>query len=113
MTTVLFACVHNAGRSHMAAALFNRLADPPRARATSAGANHGTRVHPEVIEAMRELGTDLSAATAPLVLLVLLLGSCCCQRYRCPNSRSGAAYFRRSRRILRMKAVPPARVDGS
>ena len=62
MTTVLFACVHNAGRSQMAAALFNQLADPSKARAISAGTNPGARVHPEVIDAMRELGTDLSNA---------------------------------------------------
>ena len=63
MTTVLFACVHNAGRSQMAAALFNQLADPAKARAISAGTNPGPRVHGEVIDAMRELGTDLSTAT--------------------------------------------------
>jgi arsenate reductase len=59
---VVFACVHNAGRSQMAAALFNQLADPARARAVSAGTDPGSRVHPEVIEAMREVGIDLSAA---------------------------------------------------
>jgi arsenate reductase len=63
MTTVLFACVHNAGRSQMAAALFNELADPSKARAISAGTNPGLRVHPEVVEAMREVGADLSSAT--------------------------------------------------
>lgn len=62
MTTVLFACVHNAGRSQMAAALFNQLADPGKARAISAGTNPGPRVHPEVVEVMGELGIDLSAA---------------------------------------------------
>lgn len=61
MNTVLFACVHNAGRSQMAAALFNLEADPARARAISAGTAPGTRVHPEVVETMRELGVDLSA----------------------------------------------------
>jgi arsenate reductase len=61
---VLFACVHNAGRSQMAAALFNGLADPRRARAISAGTRPGTEVHPEVIEAMREVGVDL-ASTPP------------------------------------------------
>jgi len=61
--TVLFACVHNAGRSQMAAALFNELADPSKARATSAGTNPSASVHSEVIEAMREAGTDLSTAT--------------------------------------------------
>ena len=62
MTTVLFACVQNAGRSQMAAALFNRLADPGQARAISAGTAPGGRVHPEVVEVMREKGVDLSAA---------------------------------------------------
>jgi arsenate reductase len=60
MTTVLFACIHNAGRSQMAAALFNQLANPSVARAISAGTEPGTRVHPEVVQAMRELGVDLS-----------------------------------------------------
>ena len=62
MKTVLFACVHNAGRSQMAAAWFNQLADPLQARAISAGTEPGTRVHPEVVAAMREVGVDLSAA---------------------------------------------------
>ncbi|MEZ5287976.1 MAG: ArsR family transcriptional regulator [Vicinamibacterales bacterium] len=53
MTTVLFACVHNAGRSQMAAALFNRVADPQKARARSAGTAPGAAVHPEVIAAMQ------------------------------------------------------------
>ena len=63
MKTVLFACVHNAGRSQMAAALFNRLVDPAKARAVSAGTNPGPTVHPEVVAVMNELGIDLSAAT--------------------------------------------------
>jgi|SRR5688572_31051805 len=63
MTTVLFACVHNAGRSQMAAALFNSLADPTKARAVSAGTNPGPTVHPEVVAVMNEVGVDLSAAT--------------------------------------------------
>jgi arsenate reductase len=62
MTTVLFACVHNAGRSQMAAAWFNMLADPAKARAISAGTDPGTAVHPEVIDAMLEIGVDLSGA---------------------------------------------------
>jgi arsenate reductase len=60
---VVFACVANAGRSQMAAALFNSLADPARARAISAGTRPGTAVHPEVVTAMRDLGIDLSSAT--------------------------------------------------
>lgn len=63
MNTVLFACIHNAGRSQMAAAWLNALADPTKARALSAGTEPGTRVHPEVLEAMREVGIDLSAVT--------------------------------------------------
>jgi len=63
MKTVIFACVHNAGRSQMAAAWFNRLADPAAAHAVSAGTAPGTRVHPEVLEAMKEVGIDLSAQT--------------------------------------------------
>ncbi|MCL4845133.1 MAG: arsenate reductase ArsC [Acidobacteria bacterium] len=62
MTTVVFACVHNAGRSQMAAAFFNLLADPGKARARSAGTSPGTKVHPEVVEVMREVGLDLSGA---------------------------------------------------
>jgi arsenate reductase len=61
MSTVLFACVHNAGRSQMAAALFNALADPSKARAVSAGTEPGPRVHPEVLVAMREEGIDLTS----------------------------------------------------
>jgi arsenate reductase (thioredoxin) len=60
--TVIFACIHNAGRSQMAAALFDRVADPQRARAIAAGTAPGERVHPVVVDAMRELGVDLSAA---------------------------------------------------
>jgi arsenate reductase len=62
MDTVIFACVHNAGRSQMAAAFFNALADPAKARALSAGTQPGERVHPEVVEVMKELGIDLSGA---------------------------------------------------
>jgi arsenate reductase len=61
MKTVLFACVHNAGRSQMAAAIFNELADPTKARAISAGTQPGTRVHGEVVEVMREMGIDLES----------------------------------------------------
>jgi arsenate reductase len=63
MTTVLFACVHNAGRSQMAAALFNQFANPSKARAISAGTEPGARVHPEVVTAMKEIGVDLSGAS--------------------------------------------------
>jgi arsenate reductase len=62
MRKVIFACVHNAGRSQIAAAFFNALADPQKARAVSAGTNPATRVHPGVVAAMQEVGIDLSSA---------------------------------------------------
>ena len=62
MKTIIFACVHNAGRSQMAAALFNKLVDPAKARALSAGTTPGERVYPEVVAVMQEEGIDLSAA---------------------------------------------------
>ena len=60
IANVLFACIHNAGRSQMAAAWFNHLADPSKARAISAGTEPGSRVHPEVVAAMKEVRIDLS-----------------------------------------------------
>ncbi len=62
MLTVIFACVHNAGRSQMAAAFFNQFADPQAAHAISAGTEPGERVHPEVMAAMQEVGIDLRNA---------------------------------------------------
>ena len=87
MNTVIFACVHNAGRSQMAAAWFNRLADASKARALSAGTQPGTRVHPEVVEAMREVGIELEGveprkltdelATGAAVLITMGCGEAC------------------------------------
>lgn len=65
--TIVFACVHNAGRSQMAAAWFNALAAPGKARAVSAGTAPGERVHPEVLAAMKEVGIDLSSARPQLL----------------------------------------------
>jgi arsenate reductase (thioredoxin) len=62
MKTILFACTHNAGRSQMAAALFNKSADPAAALAISAGTEPSAGVHPEVLEVMKEVGVDLSQA---------------------------------------------------
>ncbi len=67
MQTFIFACIHNAGRSQMAAAFFNQLADPHKARAISAGTEPGPRVHPEVLEVMHEIGLDLSTAKPQLL----------------------------------------------
>jgi len=59
MATVLFVCLHNAGRSQMSQALFERAADGRHA-AVSAGTTPAQRVHPEVVEVIREIGVDLS-----------------------------------------------------
>jgi arsenate reductase len=59
---VLFVCLHNAGRSQMSAALFERAARG-RHRAMSAGTTPADRVHPEVVEVMSELGIDVSKNT--------------------------------------------------
>lgn len=61
MSTVLFACIHNAGRSQMAAAFFQRLARPDQATALSAGTEPARAVHAVVVRVMREVGIDLSA----------------------------------------------------
>ena len=62
MARVLFVCLHNAGRSQMSSALFEREAGD-RHEADSAGTTPAERVHPEVVEAMGELGIDLSDRT--------------------------------------------------
>jgi arsenate reductase len=59
MAHVLFVCLHNAGRSQMSQALFEQAAQG-RHTASSAGTTPGERVHPEVVEAMLELGVDLA-----------------------------------------------------
>ena len=61
MATVLFVCLHNAGRSQMSAALFERAANG-RHRALSAGseADPGGHVHPQVVQVMKEVGIDLA-----------------------------------------------------
>jgi arsenate reductase len=75
MDRVIFACRHNAGRSQMAAAFFNRMADPSRAKAISAGTTPAERVHPEVAQVMRELGIDLAAAKPQLLTTGLAAGT--------------------------------------
>ncbi|MBU8895883.1 arsenate reductase ArsC [Corallococcus sp. H22C18031201] len=67
MKTVIFACVHNEGRSQMAAAFFNLLADPTKARALSAGSEPGQKVRPEVLAAMADIGVDLSSVKPQLL----------------------------------------------
>ena len=62
MARVLFVCLHNAGRSQMSKALFERAAGG-RHVAESAGTEPAENVHPEVVEVMRELDVDLSRKT--------------------------------------------------
>jgi arsenate reductase len=62
MARVLFVCLHNAGRSQMSRALFERAA-AGRHEAACAGTRPAKRVHPEVVEAMAEVGVDLSGHT--------------------------------------------------
>jgi arsenate reductase (thioredoxin) len=66
MTDVLFVCVHNAGRSRMAEALFNREA-AGRWTAASAGTQPADRPHPEVLEALAELGIDLPSTSGRML----------------------------------------------
>jgi arsenate reductase len=75
MRTVIFACVHNAGRSQMAAAFFNAAADPSKARAISAGTEPAARVHPAVVDAMRDRGIDLSSHRPQLLTSALATGA--------------------------------------
>ncbi len=73
--TVVFACVHNAGRSQIAAAFFSSLADPSRARAVSAGTEPAGSVHAVVVDAMRDVGIDLSGASPRLLARELVSGA--------------------------------------
>ena len=66
MATALFVCLHNAGRSQMSQALFERASDG-RHVGLSAGTTPGDRVHPEVVEVMNELGIDLSSRVPQLL----------------------------------------------
>ncbi|MCL4533572.1 MAG: arsenate reductase ArsC [Bacteroidetes bacterium] len=66
MKRVLFVCVHNSGRSQMAEAIFNHLADG-RAVAESAGTEPGQAVNPNAVGVMLELGIDISGAKPKLL----------------------------------------------
>lgn len=63
MSDVMFACVHNAGRSQMAAAFFNKHRTQDTVKGISAGTNPASEVHPVVREIMLEVGIDLSNIT--------------------------------------------------
>lgn len=71
MKNVLFVCVGNAGRSQMAEAFFNHLAEG-KARATSAGTNPASEVSPTVIQAMNEVGIDISSNRPKKLIMEML-----------------------------------------
>jgi len=75
MDRVIFACRHNAGRSQMAAAFFNQMAEPARANALSAGTTPAERVHPEVAAVMGEVGIDIAAAKPQLLTTEVAAGA--------------------------------------
>lgn len=69
--TVLFVCVHNSGRSQMAAAFFNLMAKG-KAKAFSAGTKPADTVNPVVVEAMREVGIDISGNRPQMLTMDLV-----------------------------------------
>jgi arsenate reductase (thioredoxin) len=75
MRTVIFACVHNAGRSQMAAAFLEHFADPSRFRAVSAGTQPAEHIHPEVVLVMREVGIELVGRRPQRLTPELLAGA--------------------------------------
>jgi len=86
MTTVIFACVHSAGRSQMAAAFFNALADPTKMRGVAAGTAPATKVHPEVIATMAEVGFDLRDAAPQLLTPAMAEAACLLVTMGCGES---------------------------
>ena len=67
MKKIIFACVHNAGRSQMAAHLFRHFANSPELQGISAGTRPANQVHPIVVDAMKEIGIDVSTASPQLL----------------------------------------------
>ena len=111
MKTYVFACVHNAGRSQMAAAWLNRLANPQKARAVSAGTQPGTRVHPEVLEVMKEVEVDLSGAQPQKLTDELARGASMLVTMGCGEACPVIPGLRREDWPLEdPKGKPPARV---
>ena len=67
MEIIIFACIHNAGRSQMSAAFFNKYADSKKVQAISAGTQPASRVHPEVKSVMEEIEISLEDALPKLL----------------------------------------------
>jgi arsenate reductase (thioredoxin) len=74
MKTVLFICVHNSGRSQMAEAFFNQLTKG-KAIAISAGTEPGSMVNPVVVQAMKEIGIDISERMPKLLTMEMIENS--------------------------------------
>ena len=72
---VIFACIHNAGRSQMAAAFFNKHADNSKAQAISAGTQPADKVHDCVLQSMKEAEIDLTGVKPQLLTDELAAGA--------------------------------------
>jgi arsenate reductase len=72
MKTVIFVCVHNSGRSKMAEAFFNQMAKGKELQALSAGTQPGAEVNPVVVEAMQEVGIDVSKSKPQALTLEMI-----------------------------------------
>jgi arsenate reductase (thioredoxin) len=85
LKTVLFICVHNSGRSQMAEAFFNRMAQG-KANAISAGSQPADRVNPTVVEVMREVGIDISHNKPKLLTMKMMEGITLAFTMGCENA---------------------------
>ena len=83
--TVLFVCVHNAGRSQMAAGFLSRLAGD-RIEVRSAGSTPADRVNPVAVDAMREVGIDIAAETPKLLTADAVKASDVCVTMGCGDT---------------------------
>jgi arsenate reductase len=83
--SVLFVCVHNAGRSQMAAAWLTHLAGD-RVEVRSAGSNPGEHVNPAAVEAMREVGVDISAEVPKMLTVDAVKESDVCVTMGCGDT---------------------------
>jgi arsenate reductase (thioredoxin) len=85
MKTVLFICVHNSGRSQMAEAFFNQMAQG-KAKAISAGSQPADKVNPTVVEVMQEVGIDISHNKPKLLTLEMMEGIALAVTMGCENA---------------------------
>jgi arsenate reductase (thioredoxin) len=85
MKTVLFICVHNSGRSQMAEAFFNQMAQG-KAKAISAGSQPADKVNPTIVEVMGEVGIDISHQKPKLLTLEMMEGITLAITMGCENA---------------------------